>query len=171
MTLTKTDYLAFRDRFAPSTVKLIVIAESPPKNQTYLYNPAGRTSEWLFTALMRQLGHMPTTKEDGLRELQRRGWILVDATYEPVDGISDPEADKVIVRDFPHLRDDLIKMTPDKSTPIILVKANVCSLLEPRLKADGFNVLNAGSTVYFPSTGQQNRFRQQFGLLLQSAVF
>ena len=67
----------------------MVVAESPPKNQTYLYNPAGRTNEWLFTALMKQLGQMPKTKEEGLGELQRRGWVLVDATYEQVDWFGD----------------------------------------------------------------------------------
>jgi hypothetical protein len=34
---------------------------------------------------MFQLGYSPTSKEDGLREFKRRGWILVDATYEPVN--------------------------------------------------------------------------------------
>jgi hypothetical protein len=33
---------------------------------------------------MKQISFSPCTKEEGLREFQRRGWVLVDATYEPV---------------------------------------------------------------------------------------
>src|SRR5207342_1950145 len=98
--LTKDDYLAFRSKFAPTTVKLVVIAESPPKNQTYFYNLEGRTSEWLFAAMMKQLGVTPPLKEEGLREFQRRGWVLVDATYEPVDGLKNKKKrDAVMIRD------------------------------------------------------------------------
>jgi len=70
--------------------------------------------------------------------------------------------------DYDLLRDDLEKMLPDKSTPIVLIKANVCRLLEPMLKQDGFNVLNKGSAVYFPSNGRQPEFHTQFGAILRS---
>jgi hypothetical protein len=165
--LTKDDYLAFRRKFEPTTVKLVVVAESPPKNQTYFYNPDGRTSEWLFAALMQQLGHEPKTKEDGLRELQRRGWVLVDATYQPVNALGPEERDEVIARDYPLLRDDLAAMLPDKSTPIILVKVNVFRVLHRQLKADGFKVINGDIVVYFPSHGRQADFRRQFGAVLK----
>ena len=45
----------------------------------------------------------------------------------------------------------------------VLIKANVCKLLEPKLKRDGFNVLNKGRCVYFPASGQQLIFDRQFG--------
>jgi hypothetical protein len=130
--LTKDDYLAFRRKFEPQPVRLVVVAESPPKNQTYLYNPAGRTNEWLFTALMKQLGQMPKTKEEGLRELQRRGWVVVDATYEQVDwfGQQVNKRNAIVERDYPLLVAALEELLPDKSTAIILVKANVCKLLD-----------------------------------------
>lgn len=171
MALTKADYLAFRRKFEPTTVKLVVIAESPPKNQTYFYNPAGKTSEWLFSALMKQLGHTPMTKEDGLRELQRRGWILVDATYEPVDGLGTQKKmrNAIIERDYRLLVATLEEVSPDKSVPIILIKANVCELLDDRLTADGFNVLNGGVRVAFPAFGQQPNFHAQFAPLVKSA--
>jgi hypothetical protein len=62
----------------------VTIAESPPASGKYFYDPTGATSEWLFAALMKQIGFSPSNKEEGLREFQRRGWILIDATYEPV---------------------------------------------------------------------------------------
>jgi hypothetical protein len=164
----KEEYLTLRNAFAPKPVRLAIIAESPPKSGLYFYNPNGKVTEPLFAAMMEHLRSEPRTKDEGLREFQRHGWVLVDATYEPVDGPTDTKRDQVILRDYPLLRADLTAMLPGQSVPIILVKANVCRLLEPRLREDGFNVLNAGAEVYFPSSGQQNKFREQFGAILKS---
>src|SRR3974390_1150499 len=68
-----------------------------------------------------------------------------------------------IVRDYPHLRDDLKSLDSTQSVPIILIKMNVCRLLTNRLSVDGFNVLNRDDPIPFPSSGQQNRFK--IGLL------
>jgi hypothetical protein len=165
--LTKDDYLAFRRKYEPTTVKLVVVAESPPKSGLYFYNPEGKTSEPLFAALMQQLGFTSKTKDEGLREFQRQGWVLVDATYEPVDGIKNRMMrNDVIERDYPLLVADLDQMLPDKSVPIILVKKNIFDVLDKKLTADGFNVLNNGQRVSFPSTGRQKEFHLQFGAIL-----
>jgi hypothetical protein len=147
-------------------VRLVVVAESP-----YLYNPAGRNNEWLFTALMKQLGQMPKTKEEGLRELQRRGWVLLEATYEPVEWLGQQvnKRNAIIERDYPMLVTALEELSPDRNAAIILIKANVCKLLDWRLTRDGFNVLNKGISVPFPSHGQQSKFQRQFALLLKTA--
>jgi len=164
----RSEYLSLRSKFEPATVKLVIIAESPPVSGKYFYNPAGAVSEPLFAALMSQIGFTPTSKESGLREFQHSGWVLVDATYKPVNSLDDQERDRVIVRDYHLLRDDLAAMLPDRSIPIVLVKSNVCRLLEHKLTEDGFNVLNNGRVVYFPSTGRQKDFARQFSAILKS---
>jgi hypothetical protein len=156
-------YLTLRRKYEPEIVRLVVVAESPPASGLYFYNPAGKCSEPLFAALMLQLGFSPSSKEDGLREFQRMGWVLVDATYEPVNSLSDAQRDAVIIRDYPLLRGDLAALVVDRSTPLVLIKANVCRILEPRLAADEFKVLNRGRVIYFPSTGRQRDFQRQFG--------
>ena len=100
---------------------------------------------------------------------QRIGWVLVDATYEPVNALNDSNRDSVIARDYPLLRDDLSSLIFNRSTPLILIKANVCRILGPLLQQEGFNVLNRGRVIYFPSSGQQTRFHEQFGTILKSA--
>jgi hypothetical protein len=115
---------------------------------------------------MKQLQLSPETKDEGLRAFQKNGWILVDATYEPVN---EPGSDRdaVIERDYALLRDDLAALMPNRSTtPVILIKSNVCRILEPRLIADGFNVLNHGRVVYFPASGRQPDFAKQFPAIL-----
>ena len=167
--MRRSDYLSFRRKFEPASVKLVIVAESPPASGKYFYNPAGVVTEHLFTALMKQLGVQPKTKEDGLREFQRRGWVLVDATYEPVNEFkSDAAKNKAILRSYALLRVDLDGLIPDRSASVVLIKANVCRLLEPKLTEDGFNVLNKARSIYFPSHGRQKDFRRQFKAVLKS---
>jgi len=85
----RSDYLSLRGRYEPEPekVKLVLVAESPPASGRYFYNPSGAVTEPLFVALMRQLGISPVSKQDGLQEFQQRGWVLVDATYEPATAL------------------------------------------------------------------------------------
>src|SRR5262249_31734386 len=116
--------------------------------------------EPLFAALMKQLRLSPTTKEEGLREFQRNGWVLGDATYEPVDKVAHSRREHTIDRDYPLLSENLAALMSDRSMAMILIKENVCRILEPKLAHDGFNVLNRGRVIYFPSTGRQKDFFQ-----------
>jgi hypothetical protein len=95
--------------------------------------------------------------------------VLVDATYEPVNALNGSSRDSAIVRDYRLLRNDLVRLMPNRSVPVVLVKANVCRILEPLLADDGFNVLNNGRVVYFPSTGRQKEFHRQFAALFLEA--
>jgi len=145
-------YKELRNQFLPKEIKTIFIFESPPSNGGYFYNPQGKTSEILFKAIMQTtLGINPITKEEGLRKFAEKGFLLVDPIYEPVDKISDKEADKKIIENYPNFIFDLKAITKgDYSIPIILVKANICRNLEVPLKKDGFNIINNGMIIPFP---------------------
>jgi hypothetical protein len=158
--MDRNEYLLLRKAFKPIDVRLAIVAESPPISGKYFYDISGSIKEPLFAAMMLQLGIAPKSKESGLKEFQKRGWMLVDATYEPVNAMG-KSRDEVITRDYELLREDLRSLL-GRSQPIALIKENVCRLLEPKLVADGFNVLNRGRVVYFPSTGRQNQFHNQF---------
>jgi hypothetical protein len=167
---TRNGYLSLRRVYEPQTLKLIIVAESPPISGRYFYNPDGAITEPLFAALiMKQLNLSPGTKEAGLRAFQGRGWLLVDATYEPVNKLTDAGRNNVIHRDYPSLRHDLRQLTGKQAIPLVLLKANVCRTLQPKLIADGFNVINQREVVYFPSNGRQNEFHKQFADLLNVA--
>jgi hypothetical protein len=162
-------YLRLRREYEPENIRLVIIAESPPASGKYFYDPTGSAKEPLFAAIMLQLGLAPTTKEIGLRELQQRGWVLVDATYQPVDKLTKDaghDRNEVIAKDYPLLLDDLTILMPDQSIPLVLIKANICRILDPLLSKDGFNVLNGGKAIYFPSHGRQTDFRDQFRAVL-----
>jgi hypothetical protein len=83
---SRSYYFSLRRAYEPEYVKLVIVAESPPASCKYFYDATGLVKEHLFAALMLQLG--ATTKEIGLREFHRKGWVLVDATYQPVDKLA-----------------------------------------------------------------------------------
>jgi hypothetical protein len=167
--MKRSDYLSFRQRYKPEKIKLIIIAESPPAAGRYFYNPDGRVTEPLFAALMVQLGVSPKTKHEGLHKFQQRGWVLVDATYTPInDERNRRRRDAAILRDYGLLCDDLQTLMSGRSMPLILIKKNVCQILEPRLASDGFNVLNSGRVIYFPSHSRQKDFHRQFSSVKES---
>ena len=169
MARTRDEYLALRGRYEPARVELVIVAESPPASGRYFYDPTGAITEPLFSALMKKVGVSPATKDAGLRAFQNRGWVLVDATYEPVNELRKKQRNEIILRDCPPLVADLRRLASGRAVPIVLVKANVCRLLEPVLRQSGFEVINDGRLVYFPSSGQQGRFQAQFDAVVGGA--
>jgi hypothetical protein len=163
--LARDRYISLRKRYQPHAPKLVIVTESPPVSGLYFYDATRTTNDPLFAAMMRQLAFRPVTKDEGLRELQQRGWVLVDATYEPVDVLSASHRDEVIGRDYRLLCDDLAALMADRSVPVVLIKANVCRILEPKLAKDGFRVLNRGRVIHFPSLLGTD-FQQQFSEVL-----
>jgi hypothetical protein len=109
----------------------------------------------------------PQSKHEGLREFASRGFLLIDATYTPVnhDHLSSAERNKRILDDLPGLVAELREYV-GPGTGVVLVKANICEFLEPVLVRQGFLVLNRGEKIPFPSNGQQNRFRAAVRLVL-----
>ncbi len=164
---TRDTYISVRERYQPERTRLAIVAESPPASGRYFYDETGPTTQPLFAAVMQQLGLQPATKHEGLRALQQKGWVLVDATYQPVNALDTSSRDAAIVRDYTLLRDDLRALAPER---VVLIKANVCLLLESKLIADGFRVINAGRTIYFPSHGKQRDFRRQFAEIVLGAA-
>jgi hypothetical protein len=156
---SRAEYLERRNRFVPKAPKIIFVLESPPVSGLYFYRTDGVVSEPLFRAMMKDVLEIsPATKEQGLAEFAARGYLLVDATYRPVNSMSNDERDAVILEDLPRLMRD-VRECAKPNTGLVLVKMNVCDLLEERLANAGFNLLNRGVRIPFPSNGQQHKFR------------
>ena len=155
-------YHKLRAKYRPPQPKLVIIAESPPAGGKYFYDLSGKVTELLFRAMMRDvLGISPTSTSEGLRKFAKAGYLLVDATYTPVNkSFPNKERDAKILEDYPLLLEDLQDLLPSKATKIMLIKANVCRLLDARLQSDGFNVINRGIVVPFPAFGNQKRFQE-----------
>ena len=157
----KEYYLTLQKKYHPQDLKLIFILESPPISGLYFYDCSGKTSEPLFNELMKLFKINAKNKEEGLREFQNRGYLLIDSTYKQINDLRGKDRDNEILDDYVLLVEDLKEINPTKSIPLILVKANVCKLLENPLTREGFRVLNDGVVIPFPSTGQQKRFHSK----------
>ena len=78
-------YIKLRNKHHPSNLKLIFLLESPPVSGKYFYDVTGKTTEPLFSAMMKFLSYSPTDKKDGLEHFKSNGFFLVDATYKQVN--------------------------------------------------------------------------------------
>jgi hypothetical protein len=163
-------YLDLRDEYRPETLRAIFILESPPDSGKYFYEPHKLYKGVLFSAMMQYvLKSKPSSKEAGLIEFQQKGYILVDAIYEPVNNLLPSEKARKILGNYKFLCDDLKNVMRDQESrkpAIILVKTNICELLEQRLLTDGFNVINDGLIVPFPAYGHQKRFGEMMKVIL-----
>lgn len=164
--LNKEYYLKLRNKYLPEKLKLIFVLESPPASGKYFYDETGKTSEPLFNELMKLLNYKPADKKDGLVFFRDKGFFLVDATYKPVNELKGKKRNETIISDFNELVADLEGLCHNKKSPLILVKANICRLLEKKLEAKAFTVLNKEIVIPFPSTGQQKRFHAEIGKIL-----
>jgi len=157
---SKLYYKELQNRYFPKKLNLIFVFESPPVSGKYFYDESGKETEPLFKELMKLIGCNPSSKKDGLLCFRDKGYLLMDATYTPVNGLKGKARDDVIKRDLPILISDLKEMKFN-DVPLVLVKINVCKLLENDLNLAGFNVLNKGLKIPFPSTGNQKRFHHE----------
>src|SRR3954454_20757477 len=126
-------YHRLRREYEPENPSLLIVAESPPASGLYFYDRSGKVSEPIFSAFMVRLSIKPPNKDAGLREMQRKGWVLVDATYEPIDKKfkkRDPKRDAVLLRDYYLLKEDILALSSGRKLPIILIKENVCRVLD-----------------------------------------
>lgn len=154
-------YIRLREQYRPRRIRVVFVLESPPASGWYFYNPHGRVSEPLFRAMMRLASCQPSTKGEGLRAFQRSGFSLVDAIYTPMNILRDGTLrNQKILDNYPNFVADLRNHIGQTRTPLLLVKTNVCVLLEPRLVADGFYVINNGKRIPFPSHGWQGTFHR-----------
>ncbi len=155
----KAYYINLRNKYLPKNLNIVFILESPPVSGKYFYNPEGSVNEPLFRGMMKYLLEVePKTKEEGLAKFQQAGYFLVDATYTLVNALSNNERDEQILQDYPGLVEDLKNIIDARKTKVVIIKANVCRLLENRLLADGFNVINNSEMIPFPAQGWQNEF-------------
>ena len=108
-------YIKLRNKFKPTKIKLIFIAESPPVSCKYFYDPKGLVSEPLFKALMKNVLNTEfSSKEEGLKVFKKAGYFLIDATYHQVNKYSRSKRNKIIIGDFKYLITDLKRINPTK---------------------------------------------------------
>lgn len=148
-------------RYRLDTVELLLVAEAPPSAlDRYFYFADVPDQDSLFRHVVRtvlEVDPSRTGKADQLSCLADRGVFLIDLKLEPkLDG----ETLEGYVADL------VARAVELRPRHVITIKANVCDLAQPALRAAGLHVI--GQRIPFPGSGQQRRFLQTMGDALDS---
>jgi hypothetical protein len=162
-------YYKLKRIFIPINLNLIFLLESPPSSGKYFYDTTGEITEPLFSAFMQVFNINASNKEEGLKEFCKRGYLLVDATYTPVDKMKSRERKQTILNDYINLVMDLRNLIKNKDVKIILIKTNIYRLLKDKLLKDGFSIFNGDTMIPFPSNGWQKMFQERLRIVLKPA--
>ena len=162
---TESYYKKLRKKYTPAEIKLIFLFESPPESGEYFYDDSGKIAEPLFTDMMNCfIPFVPTTKEEGLKEFARLGYLLVDSIYKPVDNLDNGERRETILKEYLKLEKDLNRLIKDSQAKIVIVGITLRKILEDRLK-EKFYVINDGENVPFPLYRRRTEFCEKIRFL------
>lgn len=156
-----------RNKYKPTKVKCIFIAEAPPDSvERFFYYEDVKKADYLFLGIIDilypelktdflSLRRSTEKKKEILNKLKSDGFYLLDLLNEPIGSFTGDlnEAAKVLV--------GKIKTEFEKNIPVILIKANVVDLLYKKLISAGFTNVPK-ERLPFPSTGGQTKFRNGF---------
>ena len=162
----KTSYNIARNKYRPTELRTLLIAESPPCNpERFFYFEDVRTHDSLFLEIMGVIypelkeaylksKRDPELKAELLEAFQSDGFLLIDLSEVPqeLSGESDAEC-------LPGLLSRVGSLATDE-TRIILIKANVYDCAYRLLTDAGYRV--SAERLPFPGSGQQRVFRKGF---------
>ena len=158
-------YKKLRKKYTPPEIKLIFLFESPPESGKYFYDDKGSVNEPLFRDMMKCfIPFAASTKEEGLREFARLGYLLADSTYKPVNHLDDSQRKETILKDYPKLEEDLRSVIKENQTKIVIIGNELRKILENKLK-ENFYVINDGENVPFPLYRRKNEFCEKIRFL------
>ena len=146
---------------------MVFIVEGPPDSlDRYFYFEDVKKHDSLFLEIMGVLypeqkkrylasGRDSILKEELLEAFMEDGYWLLDLSEVPCSLINIPLEDYI-----PSLLERLQNQIA-KTTPIILIKANIYDILYALLVEKEYNVCN--ERIPFPGSGQQGVFSKKFG--------
>lgn len=176
-------YESVRQQYLPSTIRFLLIAESPPpapeiqSSRQFYYTDRIRKDDRLFTNTIRALypetadlkeEELEKTKEDWLRRFQSDGFYMIEALPESqVHEVTKKQRQERIQQALPGLLKKIASLA-QPATKIILIKSNVYDVAAEPLKRAGFNVLNT-ELVDYPGHFNQRAYRQKLAALVSDA--
>ena len=165
---------AARRKYKPDRVKLLFIAEAPPRagSGRFFYFEEVWKGDSLFLEMMKVLypNHYTDTvavraaKPKFLRRFQEDGCYLIDASLRPMEK-SQPSAKRRQLRaELPGLFERVNDLRVGHSK-IVLISAPVYAVCFLPLASQGHDVINR-EMIDFPGSGGQVKFRHKLSQLL-----
>ncbi len=178
-------YDTLRHRFKPSTIRLLLIAESPPpaadvqsSRHFYRYDKI-RHDDRLFVNTIKALypehehdteATLESNKHQLLERFQRDGGYLIEALRETQPHEITKKQRQERIRDNLSSLITTVRQLASPTTKIILIKSNVFAIAAEPLKTAGFDVLNT-ELVDYPGHFNQSAYRTKLRALASRSEF
>ena len=170
----RNDYAKARNKYRPSRVNVLLVAESPPSSGGYFYAERAIGKDHLFRETMKALELWPVDhpmrkgcdKRPMLKQFKSLGFFLIDTCELPVDKMTPRRRRLSTIQGALTLPQRVKKLDPGR---ILIVKKTVFNPVRQALGIAGFEdrILNKRS-LPFPSHGNQKRFRRMMRGLVKS---
>ena len=170
--LLKNRYARARNKYKPTEVNVLLVAESPPSSGGYFYAEWAIGKDHLFRETMKALRLWPIDrpmrkgcdKRPMLEHFRSLGFFLIDTCELPVDKMPPGQRRLSTAQGAMTLPNRVKRLGP---AGILIVKKTVFSPVRQALSIAGFEdrILNKKS-LPFPSHGNQRRFRRMMRFLL-----
>ena len=168
MAKTPEEFKAIRNKFKPEKISLIFLFESPLHDGGYFYDHKSLKSDVVFKPMMKLIDFKynflnEQIKIQGLKKFKESGYFTVEATYQPVNTITNEGVkNNLILKNSEGLIKDLKSINAHKEqTPIIIVRSNLFKLYNQKLLKEGFNVINESIIVPFMANNKEDKFHRK----------
>jgi len=168
----KNRYARARNKYRPTKVNVLFIAESPPSSGGYFYAEKTIGKDHLLRETMKALKLWPVDrpmmkgcdKRPMLKQFRSLGFFLIDTCELPVDKMPPRQRRLSTIQGASTLPNRVKELDPGR---ILIVKKTVFNPARHALSIAGFEdrILNKRS-LPFPSHGNQRRFRRMLRRLV-----
>jgi hypothetical protein len=149
-----TWYDELRQKYRPTHLKVLLIAESPPdsdeNNRRFFYAPELSRYDNLYRGVVEALyGYATIYKYDKTKVLERLrddGYWLIDAVESPINNLDKPVRRRAIKAGVPSLVTRCQELAPQRG--IIICHSVVYELAAARLIDGGVTILHKGSLPF-----------------------
>ncbi len=161
------DYAVARNKYRPSKIEVLWIAESPPSSQGFFYFEKTTGKDHLFRETMKAVGawpenltmHKDMDKRPYLSQFELKCYFLIDTCELPVDNLDNARRREKIREGALRIVGEVRALEPES---VLIVKANVFRQVRDELEKAGLGgrILNK-QPIPFPSHGWQSKYRSQ----------
>ena len=176
------DYDTIRQQYRPSSIKVLLIAESPPSlnpnsggSRHFYRTDMVRPEDRLFINTIRALYpealdapqlELESQKQSWLHRFQADGWYMIEALPTSLaHEVTKKKRQELIKQHLPALL-ERVKNLADKDTKLILIKSNVFDVAATPLRQAGFTILNT-ELLDYPGRFNQQAYRSKLAAMKQ----
>jgi hypothetical protein len=164
-------YKKLAQNFLPDKIRYLLIGESPPftppnEELRYFYNHRNdRGSQILLSsvsyAFLNEMFYVRRNdKKNFLEKLTEKGVFLLDATYEPINQITDENVRRSeIKKAYPRLNKNIRCLNLENQAKVFLIHCNVIREIGQRLRRDFKNLIFFD--IGFPRYYNDQKFKEK----------